>query len=365
MSKQVCKNSGQWFTAARGAVRRCACLMAVMATATLAGCGTTRMSDTSRTATEQLLLSNAIDNAINEIDFHVLAGKDVFLDTQYLKGSVDENYIVSSLRQQMLAHGCRLKPTKDEATYVVEARAGTVGTNRHEVMIGIPQISIPVMPGIPGIPSSIPEIPFAKTTDQRGVAKIAVFAYNQHTGQPVWQSGAFPSTSTAKDTWVFGSGPFQRGSIYERARFAGTRITLPFLGPDEPERRQPEIPVTAEAVFDEQPVMARQPQNEAPSDDANKNASTTPAAPPAAEQKGEAQQVSAEAPVSEPKGKDVVPAGYIIRLPPLEQVQRPDLREAVKGNGVAGEKPPAVKNPQSQNESRGFDLLNLRTWFRS
>src|SRR5690606_32524555 len=77
------------------------CLLAIFAV----GCGTTRMSDTSRTGTEQLLLSNAIDRSINNIDFTVLAGREVYLDPQFLKGIVDENYVISSLRQSLLAHG--------------------------------------------------------------------------------------------------------------------------------------------------------------------------------------------------------------------------------------------------------------------
>ena len=188
------------------------------------GCGTTRMSDTLRTGTEQLLLSAAVDRSISEMDFSILNGKDVFFDPQYLKGVSDEGYIVSSIRQRLLAEGVFLKAVRDEATYVVEARAGAVGTNRQDVLIGIPQTSLPTGALAMGAPSVIPEIPFAKKTLQKGVAKIAVFAYNQTTGQALWQSGASPITADARDTWVFGTGPYQRGSIYTGASFAGQRV---------------------------------------------------------------------------------------------------------------------------------------------
>ena len=188
------------------------------------GCGTTRMSDTLRTGTEQLLLSAAVDRSISEMDFSILNGKDVFFDPQYLKGVSDEGYIVSSIRQRLLAEGVFLKAVRDEATYVVEARAGAVGTNRQDVLIGIPQTSLPTGALAMGVPSVIPEIPFAKKTLQKGVAKIAVFAYNQTTGQALWQSGASPITADARDTWVFGTGPYQRGSIYTGASFAGQRV---------------------------------------------------------------------------------------------------------------------------------------------
>ena len=94
----------------------------------LAGCGTTRLTDTQRTGTEQLLVSNAVDQAISQLDFSQLAGKSVFFDAQYLDGTVDRGYLVSSLRQQLLASGCTLQEERAKATYVVEARSGGLGT---------------------------------------------------------------------------------------------------------------------------------------------------------------------------------------------------------------------------------------------
>lgn len=222
-----------------------------------AGCGTTKWSDTPRTATEQLLISTAVDRAINNIDFKPLAGKTVYFDATYLAGIVDMNYVVSSMRQRMLSQGCVLKTAKEEADYVVEARAGAVGTNQHNVLIGIPAISVPTAGMMPGVPSAIPEIPFAKTTDQKGVAKIAAFAYNQHTGQAVWQSGTFPVVSNAKDTWFLGTGPFQRGSIYDGTHFAGSRFLFSRRRRRQAPAIEPEVPVTAEAVFQERPVLAK------------------------------------------------------------------------------------------------------------
>ena len=194
----------------------------------IGGCGTTRMSDTLRTGTEQLLLSAAIDRSINAMEFDVLADKDVYFDPQFLKGVSDEGYIVSSIRQRLLAEGVFLKASREEATYVVEARAGSIGTNRQDVLIGVPQTSLPAGALAAGAPSVIPEIPFAKKTHQKGVAKIAVFAYNQVTGQALWQSGAVPITADARDTWVLGTGPFQRGSIYNGNSFLGQRVKWPW-----------------------------------------------------------------------------------------------------------------------------------------
>jgi len=211
-----------------------------------------------RTATEMMLMSSAIDKAVNEINFQPLKGKEVYLDGERLKGFVDEHYVVSTLRQAMFANGVIVRPDRASAKYIVEARAGVLGTNSSSVMLGIPALTVPAMgAAVPGVPSVIPEIPFAKTSRQAGIAKIALFAYNQQSGKPIWQSGALPTSSDAKNTWFFGAGPFQKGSIY--GQNSGTQ----FVGSDKglvpaPKEQtiaatRSSIPVTAEAVFDEPP----------------------------------------------------------------------------------------------------------------
>ncbi|MCE9555859.1 MAG: hypothetical protein K8T91_21125 [Planctomycetes bacterium] len=190
------------------------------------GCGTTHWSDTKRTATEQMLLSDAIDRAVSKIDLRPLAGQKVFLDRAPLKDTVDENYTVSVLRQHMMASGCILKEKAEEADYVVEARAGVVGTSRHDVLYGMPSTDLPQGGPVPGVPNRIPEIPIAKKTDQQGVAKVALFAYHRQSGIPLWQSGNSRVASTVKDTWVLGIGPFEQGTIHASTKFAGDEIRL-------------------------------------------------------------------------------------------------------------------------------------------
>lgn len=231
--------------------------LALIAAVTAAGCGTTRVTDTQRTATEQLLVSNAVDQAISQLDFRILAGKPVYFDAQYLAGSIDRGYVVSSLRQHLLASGCILQEDRAQATYVVEARSGGIGTDRHQLLIGVPEMNVPSL--LPGQPTLIPEIPLAKRTDQKGVAKLAVFAYNRRTGRPVWQSGVVRMVSTSKDTWLLGAGPFRQGTIGDGTEFAGEplripQIPLPLVSGKAPENTPPPaIEVTRAASWTEAP----------------------------------------------------------------------------------------------------------------
>src|SRR5207249_303894 len=124
----------------------------------LAGCGTTRSTDTTRAASEMLLVSQAVDHAVAKIDFSPLAGQPVYIDTSAVeKDVVDRGYLVSVVRQQLLAAGALLQEERFRALYVVEIRSGGVGTDRHSLLVGTPAVSVPtIVPGLPG--ASIPEI---------------------------------------------------------------------------------------------------------------------------------------------------------------------------------------------------------------
>ncbi len=209
------------------------------------GCGTTRNTDTTRAATEMLLVSQAVDKAVGQIDFTPMKGKAVFLDIAMIdKEVVDKGYVISSLRQQLLAHGANVMEDKRDAVYVVEARVGAVGTDRHSLLFGSPQITVPAI--VPGIPTSIPEIALYKRTDQKGVAKLAVFAYNRVTGRAVWQSGLVEDVSRLKDRWVLGSGPYSSGTILRNTELAGEELPplpqlpqIPYLNRDDPNADPP------------------------------------------------------------------------------------------------------------------------------
>jgi hypothetical protein len=191
-----------------------------MLLAMLVGCGTTRMSDSKRTATEQLLVSQAIDRAVMRIDVRPLAGRKVFLETAFMDDVEDGKYLESAMRHQLMATGCRLAKDRDAADVVVEARAGAVGTDRSSVLLGIPATSVTLK----GNETSTPELVLAKRSEQRGVAKLSVYAYERESGQPVWQSGEEHVASHARDRWLFGAGPWQDGEIHDEPAFAGRAI---------------------------------------------------------------------------------------------------------------------------------------------
>lgn len=215
------------------------------------GCGATK----SFTATEQLLMSDAVDSTIAKMDFRAIGGHKVFLDTTYVVGAgkvipgvampvnlVNSDYVISALRQQLTAAGCMLVDSRDAAEIICEARCGALGTDGHSVTYGIPANNFlnsasAVIPGTPTLPS-IPEISVAKREMKSAAAKVSVFAYDRETREPLWQSGIAQAGSSARDTWILGVGPLQYGNIYKGTRFAGRRLKPLGIRSDEPQLAQ-------------------------------------------------------------------------------------------------------------------------------
>jgi len=188
------------------------------------GCGTVKTSNTPRTGTEQLLLTNAWDTALQKVDFRPLTGVPVYLETGSIT-AIDQGWVTSSLRQAMLTQGVLLRAKPEQAQWIVEARVGAYGTDEHSLMIGLPQTTVPAT--IPGIPAgTIPEMPLVKKSNQQGLAKLALFAYDRASGQFIWSSGTVLATSSAKDTYIGGVGPIQGGSIREGTEFIGIKLPV-------------------------------------------------------------------------------------------------------------------------------------------
>lgn len=229
---------------------------AIVLTISLVGCGTMRMTDSSRSATEMLLVSQSADQAVAEIDFSPLAGKIVFLDNSGIdKDLIDKGYVTSLVRQNMLAAGALLQDDKTRAEFVVDLRIGALGTDRNSLLVGTPAVQLPSV--VPGLPTNLPEIAIVKKNHQRGVAKLSLFAYNRITGRAFWQSGIAEAISRENDTWVLGTGPFSAGTIRDQVELAGHPI--PNL-PDVMKGGKPQLPqLPGEQVFTNYQAAPPQP----------------------------------------------------------------------------------------------------------
>lgn len=222
-------------------------VLAVICILALCGCGTMKTTNTKRTATEQLIVTDAVDRAIDEIDFSVLAGKQVFLDISALPDGEDSKYLASSVRQQILSCGGLLKEKKDDSDYVLELRAGALGTDEQQIIYGIPELTVPTFVG--SATMTIPEISVAKKVGQRATAKIAVFAYNRKTGYPLWQSGSREKDSNVRSLWVLGGGPYRTGDIIDKPELCDRNVSIPLADLWDSKDRNMQLNVRDQAYF--------------------------------------------------------------------------------------------------------------------
>jgi hypothetical protein len=178
-------------------------------------------------ATEQLVVSDAVDEAVAQLDFSPLTGRKVYFDTKYLAsaklpGQANVDYVISSLRQQMLAYDLRLVEKADEADLIVEGRVGTLGNDGNEITYGVPGSAAlstaSIFLGSPVPAPTMPELSLGRRNHHWGAAKIGLFAYDRQTQERVWQAGVTTGTSQARELWLVGVGPFHRGSVYRKLR---------------------------------------------------------------------------------------------------------------------------------------------------
>ena len=146
----------------------------------LPGCTTTRLTEPDQTATEQLLLSIAVDHAVEQLNPEIPPGTKIFVDAQYFdtgdaKGFA--KYAIASIRDRLLHQGARLVDDRKDAAQVVELRTGGISIDHRDVLLGLPPIPVP-------IPLSgtivTPKIALFENDKRTGIAKIALTVYDRN-----------------------------------------------------------------------------------------------------------------------------------------------------------------------------------------
>ena len=138
----------------------------------LAGCTTRVVSNTPRTALEQLLLSGAVDAALVKFTPTAVRNKTVFVDLANLK-SYDAEYVKVAVRARFARLGATLVATAEAADYVAEVASGGLGTEFKEATFGLPAVPMP------GSPTAFPELALYKSVEQTGIMKLLIFVHQK------------------------------------------------------------------------------------------------------------------------------------------------------------------------------------------
>ena len=187
-------------------------LLALNAALIVAGCTTVHVTEPVQSATEQLLVSRAIDDAVAKLNVTLDPGAHVFVDTSYFDGTgpfegmerdksvLFPKYAISAVREKLLRGGALLTNDRRAADIVVELRTGGQSVDHNSLFVGIPSISIPLPPTF--YPVTTPELALFKRDRQTGIVKLAITAYRQQTGAFASASGPSFGSSNHTETTI-------------------------------------------------------------------------------------------------------------------------------------------------------------------
>jgi len=148
----------------------------------LSGCATNRLAEPGQTATEQLLISTAVDHAVAQLNPTIPAGTKVFVDAQYFDNAPGDaalytKYAIGSIRDLLLRRGVRLTDDRKSADVIAELRTGGQSIDHHNFLLGIPAIPVPIP--LTGTLET-PKLALFERDKQTGIAKLAITAYDKN-----------------------------------------------------------------------------------------------------------------------------------------------------------------------------------------
>lgn len=146
----------------------------------LSACTTVTESNPARTATEELLISQAADRAAANLTLKLLKGTKIFVDASNFEGT-DSKYAIAAIRESFLKQGASLVDDKKRADTIVEIRAGALSTDKSQMLVGLPQFNVPIP--LTSSPLAVPQIALYGKEDQKAVAKFVITGRDAKSGQ--------------------------------------------------------------------------------------------------------------------------------------------------------------------------------------
>lgn len=168
----------------------------------VSACTEVRETSPERTANEQLLISTAADEAIERLNFGLPQDAEVYLETRYLE-SYDRDYVIAALRSEVAKQSAALVSNREEASHVVEVRAGALSTNKRTDYVGFGGFEVPV-PFSEAV--TLPLASLYKDYSRTGIAKLAATTYAAESGALVHAAGPVYGLSWVDRNQVLGVG---------------------------------------------------------------------------------------------------------------------------------------------------------------
>lgn len=164
--------------------------------ALITGCALEQeMSRTPRTAVEQVLLTQAVEQSLENLSVRLPEGVNVDVDATGLEsgrsplrmtnadlGAIDRPsrdilYIRDVVAAELGRRGYRVSARDTESPYLVRVMAESFGTMQGTIFVGMPPVQSVL------IPFSLPELTLYKNQSQSGYARLHLDIYDNRTGE--------------------------------------------------------------------------------------------------------------------------------------------------------------------------------------
>jgi hypothetical protein len=172
------------------ALKRFLCCLLVLL---MSGCAFSRPpSQTVRTATEQLLLSQAIERSLPDVSLPLPDGSTVMIETvgfavpptAFMPS--DLNYARDTVAGRLGRLGYRIHPKDEEPKYLVRVLVQSLGTVQGETFWGMPSVAV--------LAIALPELTLYKEQRQSGYVRYSFDIYEAATGRFIrstpWYTGS-------------------------------------------------------------------------------------------------------------------------------------------------------------------------------
>lgn len=148
--------------------------------AALSGCTTVRTTSPGRTATEELLLTQAAERAAENLAQNIPTGLKIYFDREYLEGE-DAPYVAAAIQDHLLRHGEALVEDQKQADAILFPRMGALSTNETTTSLGTPPLPVPFAFGATAL--TTPELDLFKHVEADGIAKFYATVKDNKTGK--------------------------------------------------------------------------------------------------------------------------------------------------------------------------------------
>ncbi|HXK26420.1 MAG TPA: hypothetical protein VMS55_27400 [Myxococcota bacterium] len=161
------------------------------------GCSFTRRMELPRSATQQILATQAIVRALDQFAFPDIKGKKVLVHVGAPGDAVDTEFLRTAVQIEVFDKGAQVVAKPERADLVLAVLVGSMGIDIHGRFVGIEGTS-----GSAFVPFTIPEVALYKRTHTSGFARAEFALVDPGSGEILERSDPVEGKTRGVSTTV-------------------------------------------------------------------------------------------------------------------------------------------------------------------